>query len=331
MMSNIWIQQLFSRPLYNLGADGNDALNDIFSPRYSKELIERYMTGHYESPEGAGSQAEKLNLTSYYRGLIAEAMEIINFKSNSSSCPTVLEIGCGFGNATFPLLQLMPQAQLVATELSASMLCILKEKIKIENVGHRCALMQLNAEQLDFKTATFDLVVGAAILHHLFDPSITIKQCATILKPGGVAIFFEPFENGFGIMGIIYRSILRDPRSWLLSREARYYFKNTFNIWQKMKSSDKNDPFFARVDDKWLFTREFFTQQAKNHGFSSVNIHTLNKSNEPFLQFAEEHIKGNNVGKLPHWVWSLIRDYDHLFSRELKMDLLTEGCIIFKK
>ena len=331
MESNTWIQQLFCRPLYNLGANGNDALNDIYSPGYSKELIERFMTEYYESVDGARSQAAKMDMTSYYHGLMVEALEVADSKPDDPLRPDILEIGCGFGSATFPLLQLMPQARLVATELSSSMLMVLKEKLKAEGMEHRCTLMQLNAEELDFKAGSFDLVVGAAILHHLFDPSIVIKQCATLLKPGGIAIFFEPFENGYSIMGAIFKAIRSNPRSWLFSWRARRYFKHTLNTWQKMKATDKSDPFFSRVDDKWLFTREFFTQQAKKHGFSSVKIHSLNKSNEPFFQFAEEHIKGNNVGKLPQWVWSLIRDYDNHFSRELKMDLLTEGCIILKK
>ncbi len=331
MEINTWIKKIFGRPLYNLGANADDALNDIYSPGYSKELIEQFMTEYYESVDGARSQAKKFDLTKYYHGLISEALIVANFKNNGELPHDVLEIGCGFGSATFPLLQLMPQARLVATELSTSMLMVLKEKLKAEGMEHRCALMQLNAEELDFKDESFDLVVGAAILHHLFAPEIVIERCAKLLKPGGIAIFFEPFENGYSILGIIYQAILRDPRSWLLWPWSRRYFKHTFNTWQKMKATDKSDPFFSQVDDKWLFTREFFTRLAKKHQFSSVNIHSLSKSEKPFLQFAEEHIKGNNVRKLPNWVWALIRDYDNFFSQELKMDLLTEGCIILKK
>jgi len=98
-----------------------------------------------------------------------------------------------------------------------------------------------------------------------------------------------------------------------------------------MSNTNKSDPFFSYMDDKWLFTRDFFVDLAKKYKFSDVSINRLSKSDEPFFQFAEDHIKGNNVNNLPSWVWNLIHEQAHHISIDLKMDLLIEGCIIFKK
>ena len=46
-----------------------------------------------------------------------------------------------------------------------------------------------------------DLAVGAAILHHILDPAKVLASCHRALKPGGWAIFFEPFEAGNTIVG----------------------------------------------------------------------------------------------------------------------------------
>ena len=323
-----WVRSLFDRPLVDLGADGDVALESIFSPGYSEELVGRFMTEYYESIDGARSQAKKLDLTEYYRGLLGEALEATTLESE---CPVVLEIGCGFGSATFPLLELLPESQVVATELSTSMLVVLKEKLEAEGAEKRCALVQLNAEELDFKPESFDLVVGAAILHHLFQPEKVIEQAARLLKPGGAAIFFEPFENGFSIMSVMYQAILRDWRSWFLPKKVKEYLHYTLYFWQKMKGTDKEDPFFAGIDDKWLFTRQFFSDLAREHGFQGVEVVPLNKSDEPFLQFAEHHFSGNGIDNLPKWVWDLVKDHERLFSPDLKKDLLTEGCIIFRR
>ena len=45
-----------------------------------------------------------------------------------------------------------------------------------------------------FVPESFDLVTGAAILHHLIDPSRALVAAHRALKPGGFAMFFEPFR-----------------------------------------------------------------------------------------------------------------------------------------
>jgi len=44
-------------------------------------------------------------------------------------CQKLLELGGGFGNATFPVLKIFPNAHVVASELSTSMLYALKRKL----------------------------------------------------------------------------------------------------------------------------------------------------------------------------------------------------------
>lgn len=49
----------------------------------------------------------------------------------------------------------------------------------------------MDAHRTSFPDATFDLVVGRSILHHL-DWEVAIREVARILKPGGIAVFTEP-------------------------------------------------------------------------------------------------------------------------------------------
>ena len=76
-------------------------------------------------------------------------------------CQKLLELGCGFGNATFPVLKIFPNPHIVASELSTSTLYALKRKLG--ETTNRCSLLQLDAEDLDFRPETFHLVVGADI------------------------------------------------------------------------------------------------------------------------------------------------------------------------
>lgn len=49
----------------------------------------------------------------------------------------------------------------------------------------------MDAHSLAFPNASFDLVYGASILHHL-DIKMAIREIFRVLKPGGVMLFLEP-------------------------------------------------------------------------------------------------------------------------------------------
>src|SRR5439155_21417989 len=146
----------------------------------------------------------------YFRHLIETALQRIGLDPRSIN--SVLDIGSGAGNSVLPILELCPHAFVVASDLSIELLALLKGAIEEQGHIERCALVQLNAEDLDFHAESFDLVVGAAILHHLFAPDETIRRCGTILKRGGFALFFEPFETGNLVLRMIYHSILNEAR-----------------------------------------------------------------------------------------------------------------------
>jgi 2-polyprenyl-3-methyl-5-hydroxy-6-metoxy-1,4-benzoquinol methylase len=60
-------------------------------------------------------------------------------------------------------------------------------------VGDRTHFAVGAAEQLDYPSSYFDVIVGIDILHHV-DIRPAIQECRRVLKPGGVAIFKEPIE-----------------------------------------------------------------------------------------------------------------------------------------
>ena len=86
----------------------------------------------------------------------------------------------------------------------------------------------MDAENLTFPDATFDLVCGRAILHHL-NLARAFQTIGRVLKPGGIAIFHEPL--GHNPMVNLYRRFTPSKRTVdehpLLDRDidlARQYF-----------------------------------------------------------------------------------------------------------
>jgi ubiquinone/menaquinone biosynthesis C-methylase UbiE len=101
----------------------------------------------------------------------------------------VLDLGCGSGDLTLPLVQ--AGARVTAVDLSAGMLAVARQRCE-----HFCAALPqpafvaAAAEDLPFADGAFDAVVGRFILHHL-DMARAPAQIARVLAPGGVAVFVE--------------------------------------------------------------------------------------------------------------------------------------------
>ncbi|MSP97719.1 MAG: class I SAM-dependent methyltransferase [Betaproteobacteria bacterium] len=324
-----WLQRAFKRPLKDVSTLGDPRFANIYSPLYDADEVRKYMSSYYESQDSAQGQDAKLNLNDYYLGLLREALERTG--GAAGPAPAILEIGCGFGSATFPLLELYPESKIVASEFSLSMLHILKGKLDGNGHQERCALLQLNAEDMDFHDGTFDLVVGAAVLHHLFHPEKVLERCAKVLRSGGRAVFFEPFESGYDIMSLVYQEALRDPRSFLINPRKRRYLRYCVSKWRLMRSTDKTSPFFTGADDKWLFTPSFFENHTSAAGFRHCEMYGLEKSGRPFEALIRTHLEGNNVKSMPKWFWRIVDHYEGAFSDELKRTLFTEGCVILRK
>lgn len=58
-----------------------------------------------------------------------------------------------------------------------------------------CNYRKMDATRLDFVAATFDLVTISNSLHHLPNPDLVLQEMKRVLKPGGVFVVFEMFNN----------------------------------------------------------------------------------------------------------------------------------------
>jgi SAM-dependent methyltransferase len=103
----------------------------------------------------------------------------------------VLDYGCGHGMASVVLAH--RGANVTAMDLSAGYLAEACRR----SAANAAVIetVQADAHQLPFPAAAFDCVWGNAVLHHL-DLRIAGVELRRVLRPGGVAVFCEPWgEN----------------------------------------------------------------------------------------------------------------------------------------
>jgi ubiquinone/menaquinone biosynthesis C-methylase UbiE len=102
---------------------------------------------------------------------------------------TVFEFGCGTGTTA---LKLAPAVEcMVATDISAEMIAIAREKAAAES----CANVEFKVATpgaMSCAEATFDVALGFNILHLVKEREAALKGVHRLLKPGGLFISKTP-------------------------------------------------------------------------------------------------------------------------------------------
>ena len=118
------------------------------------------------------------------------AMELIT-QAAVASTPTirrVLDIGCGAGNNTIKLrMELDRDFDVDLLDLSAPMLERAVQRVEEVNQGLTCAMCG-DLREMDLPRETYDVVLAAAVLHHLRDDSdwqSAFQKLHDLVAPGG--------------------------------------------------------------------------------------------------------------------------------------------------
>jgi SAM-dependent methyltransferase len=102
----------------------------------------------------------------------------------------VLDYGCGHGMAAVVLAR--RGAIVTGFDLSADYVAEARLRAQANDVS--AEFLQADAHALPFADASFDAIWGNAVLHHL-NLSVAAGEIRRVLKPGGVAVFCEPWAE----------------------------------------------------------------------------------------------------------------------------------------
>ena len=129
-----------------------------------------------------------------------------------------LEIGAGTGYFSLNLLQAGVVGEATCTDISPGMMATLARNA--ERLGLDVRTARADAESLPFADASFDLVLGHAVLHHLPNLRRAFAEFHRVLRPGGRIVFAgEPSrlgdriasypKRGAGLVAPAWRRLLR--------------------------------------------------------------------------------------------------------------------------
>lgn len=146
---------------------------------------------HDEQTRTGDRRSERMNF--YNLGAADEYLRRQIEAAGSLQGKRVLDFGCGLGR-TSRMYAEMGAARVDGFDLSSERLAVAQRNAERYGLADRIFFRHLSAEEIDYPDASFDLVLGKAILHHT-DLEQTSRQLARVLSPNGEAYFLEPLGH----------------------------------------------------------------------------------------------------------------------------------------
>ncbi|MGI8780365.1 MAG: class I SAM-dependent methyltransferase [Solirubrobacteraceae bacterium] len=172
-----------------------------------------------------------------------------------------LEIGAGTGYFTLNLMQEAVIESGACTDVSPGMLDALREnarRLSLEVESAAC-----DAAALPFEDASFDLLLGHAVLHHLPELERSFTEFARVLRPGGVLLFAgEPSRHGDRIAAVPKRAGMAAAPLWRRLVGAR----------ELNGSGTPDDHALGGMVDVHAFTPAELGRHAAAAGFEGVRV-----------------------------------------------------------
>jgi SAM-dependent methyltransferase len=174
-----------------------------------------------------------------------------------------LEIGSGTGYFTLNLMQAGVIRSAVCTDVSPGMLEALGANA--ERLGLDVETAECDAAALPFGDASFDLVLGHAVLHHLPELERAFAEFLRVLRPGGVLLFAgEPSRYGDRIAAVPKRAGVAAAPLWRRLVGARAVNGHV--------GGAPDDHELESMVDVHAFTPADLERSARGAGFADVRV-----------------------------------------------------------
>jgi SAM-dependent methyltransferase len=323
-----WAAPLFAAALQPALKDGEEVLVWALPDDASTAVVSGQFTDH------AADYHRRYAASDHFERLFRRALE--DAGAGLPERPLVLDLGSGSGvNSVVPLRRIFPGARCVATDLSAELLAILAAYLRETGGGSEAVCVRMDAMRPHVAEGAFDLVAGAAILHHLERPEDGLAAAARALRPGGLAVFFEPFE-GWALVRLAFERILAEAplRREALAPPLERALRGMVADIAARTDPDPASPGFRDLDDKWLFSRGRMAEMAAAAGFAEPRILPNNVRPDLFRKVPPIHLRlaaGDPELAIPDWAMEILAGFDAAAPESLKRAAPLEAAVMLRK
>jgi trans-aconitate methyltransferase len=126
-----------------------------------------------------------------------------------TSAPVIADIGCGRGTTTCLLAGRLPQARIIAIDLSAALLTTARNRLP---AAARAGAARADFHRLPLRDGACGLAVAAFCLYHSRSPGEVIAEIARCLAPGATAIIAVKSENSYQELDLLMATLATSPK-----------------------------------------------------------------------------------------------------------------------
>ena len=107
---------------------------------------------------------------------------------------SVLDVGCGSGDALAALASTGGFTRIAGTDLNADLLAVAGDRL-----GPVVELVEADATALPFADDEFGAVLIERMLQHVTDPAAVVREAVRVVEPGGAVLVVEPDWTTLGV------------------------------------------------------------------------------------------------------------------------------------
>ncbi len=273
--------------------------------------------------------------SSYWTYLVERGLSMAGV--DRPSITRVLDVGSGSGNTVMPALEFLPNASIVASDISPQLLAILRRHLfNSQHSARDVSLYCFDLQKDAFDAQSFDLVIGGAVLHHMLDPAAALRNIAKWIRRGGHIVLYEPLDYGAHIFATLFQLLVDELAESTDANDqmcvsAFNAFKDDIHARLGVPSVK---PWTAALDDKWYFNLNYLRTLGLQLGLKGPRVFPLSNDCERYFN---ENILGllsalgqSNL-RIKSNAQSIIDQFDQGITSSLKRLFLLEGIVVFTK
>jgi len=117
----------------------------------------------------------------------------------------ILEVGVGTG---LSLSSYSRKSQVTGIDISEPMLEKARERVKKQGLDHVRSIVVMDAEKLDYPSASFDVVVAQYVITAIPNPENALNEFIRVTRPGGEIIVTTRIGAEKGLRGAIEKMLM---------------------------------------------------------------------------------------------------------------------------
>jgi len=228
-----------------------------------------------------------------------------------------IEIGCGSGRFTCPLVASGYFDGFLITDASEKLIVETKRRIRqvVDITVSNVKFGVMKGEDIeDFPDETIQSYFMAAVLHHFVDWKGMLNTLKRTLKPGGIIYFSDPCLEFSILMSILFMSFLQtaQAKNVSVSAEGIKHMRNFIGA-----TKIRGNPYALgkeKVEDKHIFRMADIYQFAQENEMKTFMY--PNSTPMSFIPFGERPLKKDGFRK---FIKTILTQSQHIPDRDCEM------------